>query len=91
MTVNQSRFFFEYIFQDFTHLTYLSDILAGLRSGCWLCHLHESVIILFVFSTHYLGKIGDWKNTLTEEQDQLFDSVFRSKMKDCALEFVWGE
>ncbi|XP_075876644.1 sulfotransferase family 5A, member 1 [Nelusetta ayraudi] len=37
------------------------------------------------------GKIGDWKNTFTEEQDQLFDSVFRSKMKGCALEFVWGD
>ncbi|XP_034535450.1 sulfotransferase family 5A, member 1 [Notolabrus celidotus] len=37
------------------------------------------------------GKIGDWKNMLTEEQNQSFDKVYKSKMQDCTLEFVWEE
>ncbi|XP_041847868.1 sulfotransferase family 5A, member 1 isoform X2 [Melanotaenia boesemani] len=35
------------------------------------------------------GQIGDWKNMFTEEQNQYFESIFSSKMQDCALEFVW--
>lgn len=27
----------------------------------------------------------------TEEQDDYFNSVFKSKMDDCALDFVWEE
>ncbi|XP_053299348.1 sulfotransferase family 5A, member 1 [Pleuronectes platessa] len=34
------------------------------------------------------GKTGDWKNMFTEEQNQYFESVFKSKMHDCT-EFVW--
>ncbi|KAM9860676.1 sulfotransferase family 5A, member 1 [Aulostomus maculatus] len=37
------------------------------------------------------GKIGDWKNMFTEEQNQCFESVLKSKMHDCTLEFVWEE
>ncbi|KAM8763396.1 sulfotransferase family 5A, member 1 [Acanthopagrus schlegelii] len=37
------------------------------------------------------GKIGDWKNMFTEEQNQYFRSVFKSKMQSCTLEFVWDE
>ncbi|KAI3377577.1 hypothetical protein L3Q82_008744, partial [Scortum barcoo] len=37
------------------------------------------------------GKVGDWKNMFTEEQNQYFKSVFKSKMQDCTLEFVWEE
>ncbi|KAM9366978.1 sulfotransferase family 5A, member 1 [Symphorus nematophorus] len=37
------------------------------------------------------GKIGDWKNMFTEEQNQYFKSVFKSKMHNCTLEFVWEE
>ncbi|XP_022056993.2 sulfotransferase family 5A, member 1 [Acanthochromis polyacanthus] len=35
------------------------------------------------------GEIGDWKNMFTKEQNQHFESVCTSKMKGCALEFVW--
>ncbi|KAK2853936.1 hypothetical protein Q5P01_006597 [Channa striata] len=35
------------------------------------------------------GKIGDWKNMFTEEQSQYLESVLKSKMQDCTLEFVW--
>ncbi|GLD47383.1 sulfotransferase family 5A, member 1 [Lates japonicus] len=35
------------------------------------------------------GKTGDWKNMFTEEQNQYFESTFKSKMQDCTLEFVW--
>ncbi|CAJ1049798.1 sulfotransferase family 5A%2C member 1 [Xyrichtys novacula] len=37
------------------------------------------------------GKIGDWKNMFTEEQNQYFNNIFQSKMRDCALEPVWEE
>ncbi|TWW67955.1 sulfotransferase family 5A, member 1 [Takifugu flavidus] len=37
------------------------------------------------------GKVGDWKTMFTEEQDEYFNSVFKSKMDDCALDFVWEE
>lgn len=37
------------------------------------------------------GKIGDWKNMFTEEQNQYFEDVFKSKMQDCPLEFIWEE
>ncbi|MED6291400.1 hypothetical protein CHARACLAT_023206 [Characodon lateralis] len=35
------------------------------------------------------GEIGDWKTMFTEEQNQYFDSVFKSRMQDCTLKFVW--
>ncbi|XP_068594843.1 sulfotransferase 2B1-like [Brachionichthys hirsutus] len=35
------------------------------------------------------GKIGDWKNLFTEEQDQYFKGICESKMKDWPSEFVW--
>lgn len=37
------------------------------------------------------GKVGDWKTMFTEEQDEYFNSVFKSRMENCALEFVWEE
>lgn len=37
------------------------------------------------------GKIGDWKNMFTEEQNRYFEDVFKSKMQDCPLEFIWEE
>uniref|UniRef100_A0A3Q3XBV7 Sulfotransferase n=1 Tax=Mola mola TaxID=94237 RepID=A0A3Q3XBV7_MOLML len=37
------------------------------------------------------GKIGDWKNQFTQEQNQYFNSIFESKMENCTLEFVWEE
>ncbi|XP_033485072.1 sulfotransferase family 5A, member 1 [Epinephelus lanceolatus] len=37
------------------------------------------------------GKIGDWKNMFTEEMNQYFSRVFKSKMEDCTLKFEWGE
>eukprot|EP00064_Thunnus_orientalis_P017811 superscaffoldBa00003884_g17897 len=37
------------------------------------------------------GKVGDWTNHFTEEQNQYFESVFKSKMQGCTLEFVWEE
>ncbi|KAM4597211.1 sulfotransferase family 5A, member 1 [Fundulus diaphanus] len=35
------------------------------------------------------GEIGDWKNMFTVEQNRHFDSVFKFKMQDCTLKFVW--
>ncbi|XP_070689996.1 sulfotransferase family 5A, member 1 [Pempheris klunzingeri] len=37
------------------------------------------------------GKVGDWKNMFTEEQNQNFKSVYNSKMQDSAVKFVWEE
>ncbi|KAG1941416.1 sulfotransferase family 5A, member 1 [Pimephales promelas] len=36
------------------------------------------------------GKVGDWKNTLTEEQSCLVDDVYSSQMADSSLPFKWG-
>ncbi|XP_068174836.1 sulfotransferase family 5A, member 1 [Antennarius striatus] len=35
------------------------------------------------------GKIGDWKNMFTEEQNQYFKSIYESKMNDWSSEIVW--
>ncbi|XP_024274559.2 sulfotransferase 2B1 [Oncorhynchus tshawytscha] len=35
------------------------------------------------------GKIGDWRNTFTEEQIGIFDTVYSYQMKDCPLTFMW--
>ncbi|XP_038855163.1 sulfotransferase 2B1-like [Salvelinus namaycush] len=35
------------------------------------------------------GKIGDWRNTFTEEQIGLFDTVYSYQMQDCPLTFMW--
>lgn len=41
--------------------------------------------------SHKTGMVGDWKNMFTEEQSQYLESVLRSKMQDCPLEFIWEE
>uniref|UniRef100_A0A8C7S977 Sulfotransferase n=1 Tax=Oncorhynchus mykiss TaxID=8022 RepID=A0A8C7S977_ONCMY len=33
--------------------------------------------------------IGDWRNTFTEEQIGIFDTVYSYQMKDCPLTFMW--
>ncbi|XP_072237361.1 sulfotransferase family 5A, member 1 [Leuresthes tenuis] len=35
------------------------------------------------------GQIGDWKNIFSKEQNEYFESVYRSKMQDYSLEFMW--
>uniref|UniRef100_A0A8C8CFC9 Sulfotransferase n=1 Tax=Oncorhynchus tshawytscha TaxID=74940 RepID=A0A8C8CFC9_ONCTS len=35
------------------------------------------------------GKIGDWRNTFSEEQIGIFDTVYSYQMKDCPLTFMW--
>lgn len=47
--------------------------------------------VSLLFSSHNSGKTGDWKNMFTEEQNQCFESVYKSKMQGCTLKFVWEE
>ncbi|XP_018608065.1 sulfotransferase family 5A, member 1 [Scleropages formosus] len=35
------------------------------------------------------GKIGDWRNMFTEEQNRRFEEVFSSKMVGSHLKFIW--
>ncbi|XP_048825260.1 sulfotransferase family 5A, member 1 isoform X1 [Brienomyrus brachyistius] len=36
------------------------------------------------------GKVGDWKNTFTPEQNQRFENIFSLKMKNSHLKFTWN-
>ena len=33
------------------------------------------------------GKVGEWKNYFTEEQNELFDKVFKERMEATGIEF----
>ncbi|XP_061558267.1 sulfotransferase family 5A, member 1 [Phycodurus eques] len=37
------------------------------------------------------GKVGDWRNMFTEEQNEHFERVLMGKMQGCSVEFVWGD
>ncbi|XP_061620237.1 sulfotransferase family 5A, member 1 [Phyllopteryx taeniolatus] len=37
------------------------------------------------------GKVGDWRNMFTEEQNEHFERVLMGKMQGCSVEFVWED
>ncbi|KAM5137849.1 sulfotransferase 2B1-like [Mantella aurantiaca] len=36
------------------------------------------------------GVVGDWRQHMTEEQSDAFDKIFKEKMSDCDLQFLWN-
>lgn len=53
--------------------------------------VHTAIKMCFsaLFSSNNQGKVGDWKTMFTQEQDEYFKSIFKFKMENCALDFVW--
>ncbi|XP_042349540.1 sulfotransferase family 5A, member 1 [Plectropomus leopardus] len=84
------------------HCPLLEDEFNSCVKHCSFSHMKDNKMVNYTLVNEDImdhsrgsfmrkGKIGDWKNMFTEELDQYFKCVFKSKMADCTLEFVWEE